>query len=119
MLVIRLTRVGKKKQPSYRIVVQEKSKDPWGKAIEIIGNYNPRTKALVIKEDRVKHWIGQGAHPSPSLHNILLKEKLISGEKRRAAKGGGMSGAKEKAPEAAKEAAAPAPTEGKKEEAAS
>ena len=86
MLVIRLSRVGKKKQPSYRVVVQEKQRDPWGTSIEIIGSYNPRTKpkTVTLKEDRVKHWIAQGAQPSDTVHNLLVDAKLVSGPKRRA-----------------------------------
>lgn len=81
MLVIRLTRVGKKKQPTYRVVVQEKHRDPWGTSVEILGHYNPRTKALVVKDDRVKHWISQGAQPSPTVNNLLITHKIIEGEK--------------------------------------
>lgn len=83
MLVIRLSRVGKKKQPSYRLVVQEKKKDPWGKSFEIVGTYNPRTnpKTIILKEDRIKEWLSKGAQPSPTVHNILVDQKVITGEK--------------------------------------
>lgn len=85
MLVIRLTRVGKKKQPSYRIVVQEKSKDPWGDHIERLGHYNPLTEpaTLVVKEDRLRHWIEKGAQPSDTLQNLFIDRGIIKGEKRR------------------------------------
>ena len=83
MLVIRLTRIGKKKQPSYRLVVQDKTRDPWGKALDIVGNYNPRTtpKTLVLKEDRIKEWIAKGAQPSATVNNLLIDAKVIKGEK--------------------------------------
>ena len=83
MLTIRLTRVGKKKQPTFRIVVQDRSKDPWGKAFEIVGHYNPRStpKALILKEDRIKEWIGKGAQPTAAVHNLLIGAKLIEGKK--------------------------------------
>lgn len=81
MLVLRLTRVGKKKEPTYRIVAQEKKRDPWGKALEILGNYNPKTKALVSQNDRIKHWISKGAQASPTLHNLLVREKIIDAPK--------------------------------------
>ena len=112
MIVIRLTRIGKKKQPSYRLIVQEKQKDPWGKALDIVGFYNPRTKpkTLKLKEDRIKFWLGQGAKASATINNLLVDAKVIKGEKRKATKGSGK-GAK---PEAAAAAAAP---EAKKEEA--
>ena len=83
MLVIRLTRVGKKKQPSYRVVVQEKARDPWGRSVEIVGRYNPRStpKEFVVKEDRIKYWISKGAQPSPTVHNLLVDAKVIEGSK--------------------------------------
>jgi small subunit ribosomal protein S16 len=83
MLVIRLTRVGKTKQPTYRIVVQDKLRDPWGKAIEILGQYNPRTKpkTFSVSSERVKTWIAKGAKPSPTLHNLLVDAKIIDGPK--------------------------------------
>ncbi len=84
MLVIRLTRVGKRKQPTYRIVVQEKHRDPWGTSVEILGHYNPRTKAIEVKGDRVKHWISKGAQPSPTMNNLLITNKIIEGDKLRA-----------------------------------
>lgn len=84
MLTIRFTRVGKRKQPTYRIVVQEKHRDPWGKAIDIIGNYNPRTKVLAIKEDALKDWIAKGAQPTPTINNLLIEKKILTGAKKRA-----------------------------------
>ena len=85
MLVIRLTRVGKKKQPSYRVVVQEKSKDPWGSSVEQLGHYNPLTNpaTLTVKEERVRYWIEKGAQPSDTMWNLLVDRKIIAGEKRR------------------------------------
>lgn len=84
MLTIRLTRIGKKKQPSFRLVVQEKGRDPWGKALDIVGFYNARTKpkTLTLKEDRINHWISKGAQPSPTVYNLLVEAKLIKGEKK-------------------------------------
>ncbi|HDZ85203.1 MAG TPA: 30S ribosomal protein S16, partial [Candidatus Moranbacteria bacterium] len=52
MLTIRLSRVGKKNKPMYRLVIAEKSKDPYGKALEILGSYNPYTKDLQAKNER-------------------------------------------------------------------
>ncbi len=83
MLSIRLSRVGKKKQPSYRLIVTEKSRDPWGKHLEILGSYNPRTEpnSIQLKEDRVKYWLEKGAQPSPTVHNLLVDAGIIKGEK--------------------------------------
>lgn len=86
MLVIRLSRVGKKKQPSYRIVVQDRQRDPWGNSVDIVGNYNPRTSpsTVVFKEDRIKHWLEKGAQPSATVHNLLVSAGLLKGSKVRA-----------------------------------
>lgn len=84
MLTIRLTRVGKKKQPQYRFIVSEKARDPWGKATEILGQYNPRTspKLFVIDEARVRYWISKGAQLSDTVHNLFVDRKIIEGDKR-------------------------------------
>jgi len=85
MVTIRLSRVGKKKQPSYRLVVLEKSKDPWGKYIENLGVFNPlaKTPTFDFKVDRIKYWLGQGAQPSDTVWNIFVDQKIVEGEKRR------------------------------------
>lgn len=84
MISIRLSRVGKTKAPVYRIVVQPKHRDPWSPAIEILGHYNPRKepKEIVIKNDRVKYWLSQGAEASDTMWNMLVDQKIIEGEKR-------------------------------------
>ncbi|KPJ86055.1 hypothetical protein AMJ57_00650 [Parcubacteria bacterium SG8_24] len=110
MIVIRLSRVGKKKQPTYRIVVQEKQRDPWGTSLEILGHYNPRTKpkTVSLKEERVRHWLAQGARPTPTVHNLLVDAKLIEGSKVKATQGEQkkrQEAARKKAEEAPKEAA--------------
>ena len=81
MLVIRLTRIGKKNQPSYRVVLAEKSRPIKGKFIEILGSYNPRLKTKIFKAERIKYWISKGAQASPTVHNMLVSEKIISGPK--------------------------------------
>ncbi len=82
MLVIRLLRTGKKNQPYFRIVVTDKRNAPQGgNFLEILGNYNPLTKEKNVKGDRIKHWISNGAKTSPRVHNILIEEGIIEGEK--------------------------------------
>ncbi len=85
MLTIRLSRIGKKKQPSYRFIVCEKARDPWGKALEIIGSYNTLTNPaqVTLDKERVLHWISKGAQPSDTVNNILIDQGLIQGEKRK------------------------------------
>jgi small subunit ribosomal protein S16 len=84
MLTLRLSRVGKRKQPIYRLIVSEKGRDPWGKPLEILGNYNPRTNPATVtfKTDRVKHWISQGAQTSDTVWNLLHDLKMVEGAKR-------------------------------------
>lgn len=83
MLAIKLSRVGKKKQPQYRIVVVEHSRDPWGKVCEIIGHYNPRStpKLFTIKRDRAEHYLGHGAQPTDTVRNLFINQGVMQGEK--------------------------------------
>jgi len=82
MLVIRLFRVGKKNQPSFKIVVTDKRKPPRaGRYIEEVGFWNPVTKEKVLKKDRILYWISVGAKPSPTVFNLLVSEKIIAGKK--------------------------------------
>lgn len=81
MLTIRLSRVGKKNLPMYRLIISEKSRDTYGKSLEILGSYNPHTKELVAKADRIKHWLGMGSGMSETVNNLLIEQKIIEGEK--------------------------------------
>ena len=73
MLVIRLVRTGKKKQPTYRIVVAEKEKALHGSFVEIIGNYNPKTKALALNKEKLSKWTGHGAKPTATVAALIKK----------------------------------------------
>ncbi len=82
MLVIRLLRVGKKNQPSFKIVVTEKQNPPrGGRFVEEVGFYNPVTKQLVLKKERAQYWLERGAQPSDTIHNLLIKEGVLQAEK--------------------------------------
>lgn len=82
MLVIRLLRIGKKNQPSFKIVVTDKRKSPRaGRFVEVLGFSNPLTKKMGIKKDRVEYWLKVGAQPSDSVRNILIENKIIEGKK--------------------------------------
>lgn len=85
MLHIRLRRVGKAKQPNYRLIVCEKSKDPWGDNLEILGTYNPlmQPSAVNFKVDRIKEWISKGAQCSDTVWNILVDQGVVKGDKRK------------------------------------
>lgn len=81
--MIKLRRVGKKKQPVFRLIVTEKGRDPWGDNLEIVGWINPRTKEKKLEVDRIKHWLSKGAQTTDTIHNLLVTEKVIEGDKRR------------------------------------
>ena len=82
MLTIRLFRIGRKNQPAFKIVVTDsKRSSTRGRFVEEVGVYNPLTKQRNIKGDRVKYWISMGAQPSPSVHNMLITDKIIEGAK--------------------------------------
>jgi small subunit ribosomal protein S16 len=83
MLSIRLSRIGKKKLPSYRLLVTEKSRDPWGKHLELLGTYDPLAtpKKVDFNADRIKYWMSKGAQPTATVRNMLIGLKMIEGEK--------------------------------------
>lgn len=84
MLTIRFARIGKRRQPFFRIIVSEKARDTKGTYLELLGNYNPRTKEVTFKNDRIQHWLGRGAQASASVFNLFVQHKIIAGDKRRA-----------------------------------
>ena len=75
MLRIRLSRVGKKKQPAYRIVVADSRSPRDGSFLKIIGHYNPLTEpvTLVVKEEEAVHWLEKGAKPSETAAKLLTR----------------------------------------------
>lgn len=85
MIVIRLARIGRKNKPYYRLVLQDKKWSPSSKSLEILGTYNPHTKpgTAVLKTDRIKYWLGQGAQPSETVHNMLVNAKIINAPKKK------------------------------------
>jgi len=80
MVKIRLRRMGAKKQPYYRLVVQDSRSPRDGKFIEIIGNYNPRTDppTLEVEAERALYWLGVGAQPSEAVRRMFDKLGLLS-----------------------------------------
>ena len=75
MLSIRMTRVGSKKKPFFRVVVTEARAKRESEFIETLGTYNPRVKPAKVELDkgRVQHWLGKGARPSDSVRTLLAK----------------------------------------------
>lgn len=84
MLTIRLQRVGKKKQPVYRLIVSEKARDTQGKYLELLGTYAVgKENGFAPVKDRVIYWIGKGAQMSGTVHNLMLKAGLVKGRTER------------------------------------
>jgi len=82
MLTIRLQRVGRKNDPSFRVVVVESKRKPQtGNYLEMVGSYDARTDRVSLKEERIKHWLEHGATVSDTVHNILVDKKVIEGIK--------------------------------------
>lgn len=78
MLAIRLSRVGKKKQPSYRVVVIDSRRPRDGRTVEVVGTYDPLKKPAEIKlnAERIKYWLGCGAQPSDTVRSFLHNQKI-------------------------------------------
>ena len=81
MLAIKLQRIGRKHQPAYRLVVAEKRSKMAGPPVEDLGFYNPFSKEGKVNADRVKYWIGVGAQPTVSVHNLLVKLGAVKADK--------------------------------------
>jgi small subunit ribosomal protein S16 len=79
LLKIRLARVGKKKQPTYRVVVADARAPRDGAYVEVIGHYNPRTEpnTFVIDEDKARDWMKKGAQPTERMHKLLSTVGLM------------------------------------------
>jgi small subunit ribosomal protein S16 len=80
MLMIRLARVGARKQPHYRIVVIEKDRARNGRSVEVVGTYNPRTEPATVdfKHDRIDYWTGKGAQLSEIVAKLMKKHKAAA-----------------------------------------
>ena len=82
MLMIRFQRIGRTNDPAFRIAVLEKERAAKaGNIVELLGTYNPRSKALTLDEESVKEWMAKGAQPTDSIRNLLIKKGILSGKK--------------------------------------
>jgi len=77
---IRLARHGAKKRPFYRIVIADSESPRDGKFLENVGTYNPLTDPaeVSLKQERIKHWIDQGAIPTDTVKNLLKKQGVFA-----------------------------------------
>ena len=82
MLAIRLQRVGRKNDPSFRVIVADsKLKPKTGNFLEILGSYDARKGKPVIDTERAKYWLSMGAQASGTVHNLLVDLKAVTAKK--------------------------------------
>lgn len=83
MLRIRLRRLGKKRQPYYRIVVAERRERRDGDFVDMVGSYNPHADppTLQVDADKVRDWISKGAQPSEAAEKVLKRAGVIAADK--------------------------------------
>lgn len=82
MLMIRLQRVGRKHEPTFRLVLTEsQNSTKSGRFLDILGSYDPRTDKPVFNAEKIKEWMGKGAKVTDTVHNLLINEKILSGKK--------------------------------------
>ena len=78
MLKLRLKRTGRKRSPSYRLVVMENTTRRDGRPIEELGYYNPITKQSKFDVEKIKKWLSYGVKPSETVFTLLKKAEIIS-----------------------------------------
>ena len=82
MLMMRLKRVGRKNNPSYRIVVVDKRTSvKSNNTVDLLGSYNPKLGQISINGEKAKQWLSQGVQASVTVHNMLISQKIIEGKK--------------------------------------
>jgi small subunit ribosomal protein S16 len=82
MLMIRFQRIGRTNDPAFRIAVLEKERSAKsGRVTDLLGTYNPRSKALTLNTEKVKSWIAKGAKPTGSIHNLFVSKGILDGKK--------------------------------------
>lgn len=80
--MIRLQRVGRKNDPSFRVVVVDSHESPkTGKVIEVVGSYNARQGGATFNGERIVYWLSLGAQASGTVHNLLVDKKIITAKK--------------------------------------
>jgi small subunit ribosomal protein S16 len=79
LVTIRLSRIGSKKRPYYRIVVIDKRRAQNGRFLEVVGQYNPIANPvqLEVNAERAQYWLSKGAEPSETVRSILRKKELV------------------------------------------
>lgn len=81
MLAIKLRRIGKKHQASFRVVVMEKRSKLNGRFVDDLGWLNPHTDKFELNKERARRWLKVGAQPTDTVHNLFVKSGILSGPK--------------------------------------
>jgi len=82
MLKMRLQRVGRKNNPSYRVIVTDsRNAAKRGKEVDLLGSYDPKAGVFKIDGEKAKHWLSKGVQASGTVHNFLVTQKIIEGKK--------------------------------------
>lgn len=78
MLKLRLKRTGRKRSPSYRLVIMENTSRRDGRSVDEVGYYNPITKQYKFETDKIKKWLSYGAKPTQTVLSLLKKAEIIN-----------------------------------------
>jgi len=81
MLMLKLQRIGKKHQGTFRLIVGEKREKLNGAQLEDLGWFNPHSDKFEFKKDRILHWVKMGAQKTDTVNNLLIKAGVITGKK--------------------------------------
>lgn len=82
MLKMRLQRIGRRNNPSYRVLVVDSRQGPKsGKFVDTIGSYDPKDNRIALDGERARSWIAKGVQVSPTVHNLLVGQQIIEGKK--------------------------------------
>ncbi len=80
--MMRLQRVGRKNEPSYRVVVVDKrASTKANKNVDLLGFYNPKLGVIEIDGEKAKYWLSKGVQASGTVHNMLVTKKIIDAKK--------------------------------------
>ena len=79
MVTIRMRRHGAKKSPFYRMVVIDSHAARDGRALEVVGHYDPKTQpeTLRVDRERIEHWVGRGAQLSDTVRSLLARQPIV------------------------------------------
>lgn len=77
MLKLRLKKIGRKRQPSYRIIIIPNTSRRDGKAIDEVGYYNPITKEIYFNSEKIIEWLKNGVQPTDTVKRLLQKAKIL------------------------------------------